>query len=168
MYQALYHWRCYPCEWSFSEGLGIKSTLSDFGRKIHVNVLSDATAAIGICRRQGLGRIRNLSTADLWCQEVLRNQLVTIAKFRGKENPSDLFTKHLARLEIWKHMSYMSFKCRQGRAESAPVRSGTKPCTEVARFEERNSELYQCESGAMLFNGEGPTSCNCKKTWVTL
>ena len=158
----------------FSEGLGIKSTLSDFGRKIQVNVLSDATAAIGICRRQGLGRIRHLSTADLWCQEVLRNQLVTIGKFPGKENPADIFTKYLPRLEISAHMRRMSFTDRQGRAESAPIRSGTTPCMRAARYDDDNGEILVCDNGAMLTNGEGPwglggclsTTCRDLNAWA--
>merc|ERR1711884_283550 len=42
-----------------SEGLGARSSMLDFGRKNDVNIGSDATAAIGICKRQGLGRIRH-------------------------------------------------------------------------------------------------------------
>ena len=48
-----------------SEGLGIQASLRDFGHAVRLRILSDATAAIGICRRQGLGRVRHLATADL-------------------------------------------------------------------------------------------------------
>ena len=37
-----------------SEALGCQSLLSDFGHDVSINIFSDATAAISICRRQGL------------------------------------------------------------------------------------------------------------------
>ena len=49
-----------------AEALGIKSVLADFGVPVKVEIHSDATAAIGICKRQGFGRVRHLATADSW------------------------------------------------------------------------------------------------------
>ena len=76
-----------------SEGMGAVAVLKDFGRSVKLEIKSDATAAIGICRRQGLGRIRHLSVSDLWCQQVIRARRANLSKWPGKENPSDLFTK---------------------------------------------------------------------------
>ena len=78
-----------------SEGLGIQAALADFGRKVLVEIKSDATAAIGICRRQGLGRIRHLATADLWVQQIVRHKKCTLSKHPGTDNPADMLTKHL-------------------------------------------------------------------------
>ena len=50
---------------SAGEGIGIQSLLLDFGVTTKLKVRSDATAAIGICRRAGLGRVRHLATGDL-------------------------------------------------------------------------------------------------------
>ena len=44
-----------------TEALGIQSVLSDFGTRVKIEIHSDATAAIGICKRQGLGRVRHLA-----------------------------------------------------------------------------------------------------------
>ena len=81
--------------------------------------MSDATAAIGICRRQGLGRIRHLAVADLWCQQVIRDKQVTLSKWPGTQNPADLFTKHLSRNVIMDHLKRMNLFARDGRASSA-------------------------------------------------
>ena len=51
-----------------SEGLGMKSLLNDFGINVQLKILSDSTAAIGMVRRLGLGRVRHLACADLWVQ----------------------------------------------------------------------------------------------------
>ena len=57
-----------------AEALGIQSVLSDFGVSVKIEIHSDATAAIGICKRQGLGRVRHLATADLWVQQKVRSR----------------------------------------------------------------------------------------------
>ena len=57
-----------------TEGLGLQSVLRDFGFETSVHLLSDATAAIGIVKRLGLGRVRHLAVGDLWIQQRLRHQ----------------------------------------------------------------------------------------------
>ena len=77
-----------------AEALGIKSVLADFGVTVKIEIHSDATAAIGICKRQGSGRVRHLATADLWVQQRVRSRDLKLYKLPGKENPTDLMTKH--------------------------------------------------------------------------
>ena len=52
-----------------TEGLGVKSLLADFHIPIQLKILSDSSAAIGMVRRLGLGRVRHLAVADLWVQQ---------------------------------------------------------------------------------------------------
>ena len=74
--------------------MGIHSVLTDFGVKVKIEIHSDAIAAIGICQRQGLGRVRHLATADLWIQQRIRSKELKLFKLPGTENPSDLMAKH--------------------------------------------------------------------------
>jgi hypothetical protein len=60
---------------------------------LQIRLHSDATAAIGIAKRRGLGKIRHLSTADLWIQEKIRNGNMELVKILGTENPADILTK---------------------------------------------------------------------------
>ena len=46
------------------EGLGFQSSLQDFDLELPLELYSDVTAAIGMCKREGLGRVRHLSTSD--------------------------------------------------------------------------------------------------------
>ena len=71
------------------EGLGAQSILNDFGFIVKLIVRSDATAAIGICQREGLGRVRHLATADLWIQQLARRKGVQLEKWPTDHNPSD-------------------------------------------------------------------------------
>ena len=46
--------------------MGLQSILSDFDLCGHVAIKSDATAAIGMVHRLGLGKVRHLAVGDLW------------------------------------------------------------------------------------------------------
>ena len=106
-----------------AEGLGIHSVLSDFGVSIRLELHSDATAAIGICKRQGLGRVRHLATADLWIQQKVRSKEFQLYKLPGKDNPSDLFTKYKSLPEISRFLRMMASKPRDGLPKLAPKRT---------------------------------------------
>ena len=76
-----------------AEGLGMQSVLMDMGLNTQVSIESDATAAIGMAARQGLGRVRHISVADLWVQQRLKRGDITTRKVDGTQNPADLMTK---------------------------------------------------------------------------
>ena len=44
------------------QGLGYQALLEDLGIKVPLRVWTDSSAAIGICSRQGLGKMRHLDT----------------------------------------------------------------------------------------------------------
>ena len=83
---------------------------------IHV----DASAAIGIAQRKGLGKIRHLEVQSLWIQDALRQRRLELLKVAGASNPSDLMTKHQDASTIEKLMEKMGLGVRSGRAQSAP------------------------------------------------
>ena len=90
-----------------AEGLGIKSVLHDFGISVNVEIHSDATAAIGIAGRQGLGRIRHIAVSDLWIQQKLKSGAFTAHKVAGSDNIADLMTKPLDAVKIDTFLSEM-------------------------------------------------------------
>ena len=49
-----------------TEALGLQAVLQDFGIEVGIDIRSDATAAIGMVGRLGLGKIRHLAVSDLW------------------------------------------------------------------------------------------------------
>ena len=100
----------------------MKSVLNDFDHRVSLEIHSDATAAIGICKRKGLGRVRHLATADLWLQQRVKAKELLLFKVPGKDNPADVFTKHKSLPEILRFMSMMGIRPRQGRPKLAPSR----------------------------------------------
>ena len=76
-----------------AQAIGLQSIARDLGMTWQIDLHTDATAAIGIARRRGMGRIRHLDVTDLWIQEKLNSKLAYLHKVLGTENPADVFTK---------------------------------------------------------------------------
>ena len=104
-----------------SIALGLQSLALDLGVKLDLEILTDATAAIGICRRRGLGKIRHLHVSDLWVQDRLKRGDFKLTKVLGSENPADLLTKHVPRETMSKHMEFLGLTAEEGRPMSAPT-----------------------------------------------
>ena len=97
-----------------AETLGILSMLTDFGWKMHGEVWGDASAALGIINRNGLGKTRHLDTGLLWIQQIAAEQIFKFGKVLGANGPADLFTKHLDERTITHHITRFGF-CRTRR-----------------------------------------------------
>ena len=90
--------------------------------EVDIEIKSDATAAIGMCRRLGLGKVRHLATADLWVQQRVRIGDLRLLKLPGVDNPSDQLTKHRDNHAILRFLSTVGVVPLTGRAASAPQR----------------------------------------------
>ena len=104
----------------FSEVLGLQSVARDLGVELQPEVHADSSAAIGICHRCGIGKVRHLAVAQLWAQDLVRSKACRLYKVLGTENPADLMTKPLARTEIDGHLERLGLSRATGRAETAP------------------------------------------------
>ena len=113
------------CVKGAAEGLGLQALLADLGEEVPLELWTDSSAAIGIAKRSGIGRIRHLAVALLWLQEKVKNGELDLYKVLGEDNPADLMTKSMSRPSIDKHLKTMSFRRETGRAKSAPKVSST-------------------------------------------
>ena len=103
------------------QGLGYQALLKDVGIQLPLRVWTDSSAAIGICSRQGLGKLRHLDTHTLWIQQAVRTKRVDLRKVLGERNPADLLTKHsISRQRLDSLIELYGCKYLGGRAETAP------------------------------------------------
>ena len=110
-----------------TEVLGMQSILRDFGIEVELQVHSDATAAIGMVKREGLGKVRHLAVADLWVQEKQRLAVIVYGKVDGKHNPADAMTKGVDGDTLQRHMRTMGFRKGTKRHPLAPKLIESRP-----------------------------------------
>ena len=68
---------------SASEGLGVEAMWLDYGCNVEVTFNVDASAAIGVAQRKGLGTLMRLSTHSLWIQDARRERRVCLHNVAG-------------------------------------------------------------------------------------
>ncbi len=100
--------------------LGLISLGADFGLHLSGIVHCDASAALGIVNRQGLGKLRHINVRYLWLQEKVRGKELDVLKVAGTENPADLLTNNLDAETMWRHVGRLGFYVAEGRATLAP------------------------------------------------
>ena len=102
------------------EALGIGSLSADLGSDSPLIIYADSSAAIGICKRSGIGKVRHLAVGQLWVQERLKTKDFELFKVLGTENPADMMTKHVPRETLDTHMTFTDLHRPAGRATTAP------------------------------------------------
>ena len=103
-----------------AETIGVMSMMGGSGYKAVGEAWGDASAALGIIHRNGLGRARHIDTSLLWIHETAASQTFKYFKALGKDNPADLFTKYLDKEVCQHHAKTLQFHFIHGRAEEAP------------------------------------------------
>ena len=78
-----------------SSALGAKHAMEFLGISTKIEVRLDSSSARGILNRQGVGKIRHLAVKALWCQDIVRQGLITIKPVPGVKNIADIGTKAL-------------------------------------------------------------------------
>ena len=92
----------------------------DYGASCMIKVYADASAALGIVHRKGLGKVRHIDTNTLWVQQAACSKRLEYLKVHGKLNPADALTKHLAEALRDGHFKRIGLEFLDGRPEAAP------------------------------------------------
>ena len=88
-----------------TEALGMMLIYSDFGVHVKSSLVLDASAALGILQRRGVGRIRHFEVGTPWLQEKEAQQKIRLCKIKGTRNPADLGTKNVSEALMIQHLS---------------------------------------------------------------
>ena len=97
--------------------------LADLGVEVRAAAHADASAAIGIVRRSGFGKLRHLNLRYLWLQDQVAAGNMALHTVHGLVNPADLVTKHLAQAAVRNHFNIFDMCVESGRAATAPTLS---------------------------------------------
>jgi len=110
---------------SGSQGIGIRALLGDLGVTCTVVLNTDASAAIGIASRRGLGKVRHIEVSQLWLQQRVASGDLKVQKVDGIWNLADALTKHLQKGPLEGHMVSVNLEIREGRRSLMPVCDGS-------------------------------------------
>ena len=72
-----------------------------------VSVSTDASAAVGIVLRHGIGKIKHLHVKQMWVQEKVREGELSVRKIPRENNAADLLTHHFTEKEASLHLKAM-------------------------------------------------------------
>ena len=149
-----------------AQGIGLQALAHDLGFEVTLTLHSDATAAIGIARRRGMGKIRHLDCTDLWIQEKIRSTFVGLEQIPGTEKPhiytslslrmcafkssTPVFCMDASHLPTRQTLSYLRFRCVPLQIHT--VFSACKSCTgsfsgewHAPKIQLRNVMKMQCD-----------------------
>ena len=93
-----------------SEGLGIQSLAKDLGIVCKLNLHLDASAAMCLVNRRGLGWQKRVNVQHLWIQEASKSEKFVTKKVGAHVNPADLMTRPLPRPNIEQLRNIMSYR----------------------------------------------------------
>ena len=71
---------------------------------------TDASACRGMLLRSGVGRIKQLTTKQLWAQGVVASYGVVIEKILREVNSADAFTHSLSGHSLMDHLRRLGFR----------------------------------------------------------
>ena len=72
------------------------NVLMFFGGQVEASLHMDSAAARGICRRDGVGKVKALEVRTLWLQQVVKAKTLTLETVKSQDNCADFGTKTLA------------------------------------------------------------------------
>ena len=102
-----------------TEIIGVQQLSNEWGQTFTGAVYVDSSAALGVTKRKGNGKLRHIKVGMLWVQQKQENGELSYRKVRGEDNPGDLMTKYLAK-KVAERLVYMiNLRFETGRANAS-------------------------------------------------
>ena len=100
---------------------GLYSVLGrhEWAMEMEGSVFMDSSAALGMVKRKGNGKMRHIRVGMLWIQQKAEEEELRYKKVDGKENPGDLMTKHVPQAVAEKLVRALSLVLCGGRSSSS-------------------------------------------------
>jgi hypothetical protein len=99
-----------------STSFGVQSALKDWGWKLGVRVMMDASTGIAIGSRRGLGKVKHIDTVFLWVQQHVTDGRVKLEKRPTGEMLADFLTKNADTKMMQMCMRGLNVHFREGRS----------------------------------------------------
>eukprot|EP00971_Amphidinium_carterae_P079273 1568550-Amphidinium_carterae.2 len=80
-----------------SEAVYVKELLKFLGEGVQTQLELDASSAISMGSRVGLGKARHVAVRYLWLQQLVADKTIKLVKVKGAQHPPDVNTKYLSK-----------------------------------------------------------------------
>ena len=107
-----------------AEGIGMQNIAKDLSIHYDIHLYTDLSAAIGMVASKGMGNVRHIEVGELWIQDPVRNNVLTVNNIKGEDNPADILTKYIEQGHVHQHCKGMRLVPEVGRPDSAPATTG--------------------------------------------
>ena len=97
----------------------MQSLVQDMGTEMRMCIHMDASAALGVIQRKGVGKVRHLDVATLWLHEKQLKEIMEFKKVHGHANAGDMMIKNIPKEVMVRHIEAMNCEWRLGRANVA-------------------------------------------------
>ena len=101
------------------ELIGMMQLAHEWGLELGGRVYVDSSAALGIVKRRGNGKMRHIRVGQLWVQEKNETGELEYTKVAGEENPADLMTKYFQEKLAKRFMDIIGQVFTTGRSEKS-------------------------------------------------
>ena len=91
-----------------SEVIGLKEMLEDLGIDVGIEIETDASVCKSILLRHGSGKIKHLSTKQLWVQGAIESYGIKVMKIPREKNPADLLTHSCTKADHESHLQILA------------------------------------------------------------
>ena len=139
------------------------------------DIMTDASAALGVIGRSGLGKLRHIDTSYLWLQQESIKKKLRMDKVKGTENPADMNTKGLGGDEIAKYIKMLNMGYKEGRSELAPEVHAITNKQKCTRFNSSSVKVTHKMTHENKKEGKQPIDpnanqknciCGCEGCWM--
>ena len=99
------------CVKAVSEMLGVIQLWEElFDQKLQATLLVDSSACRGMMLRAGAGRVKHLSTKQLWVQSAVEVTPIAVEKIPRQRNCADMLTHCLGQQEAGSQLRTIGFR----------------------------------------------------------
>ena len=99
------------CVKAVSEILGVIQLWEElFDQKLQATLLVDSSSCRGMMLRAGAGRVKHLSTKQLWVQSAIEVMPIAVEKIPRQHNCADMLTHCLGQQEASSQLRMMRFR----------------------------------------------------------
>ena len=149
-----------------SHAMGLQNILRDLGWAASLRVHSYSSAAVGVCKRRVLGKVRHFAVSDMRVRDRIAANAFKLDILRCADGPACILTKAVGEPSLEKHMARLRLEAEEGRAASAAQIGAQVACVHHCTAHVLKPVASRnCVDDAYLCKGDEPSNLTTRTTF---